>query len=322
VALGAAVSVAAVSDGMPGYYQWQAHTHAADLVLGTKHHHRLVPGDPVNAASTSNALTQTVRWPRTPPTCPPASAITTRPRHRDSPITFTASVYGDYSGRRPDGRCSSTTTAWRWGLPCRSPAVSDGMPGYYQWQATLTAADLVLGTKHHHRLVPGRSRQRASTSNALTQTVQLASTSTYLSSTSGYYDPTSAPGQTVTFTANISGDYAGAALTGAVQFYDNGVALGAAVSVAAVSERHARLLPMAGLLHYRRPGLGHEHHHGFVLGDPSSPRSPPTPVTRRCNWRPRPPTCLPAPTTTTRLGAGTTVGRSRPDVYRQLQRPP
>ena len=87
--------------------------------------------------------------------------------------------------------------------------------------ATFTTSALTTGSHSITAVYGGDANFFGSTSSALTQTVRVASTTTTLSSN----ENPAAPGQAVTFTAEVDGAFGGAP-TGAVTFYDGSTALG------------------------------------------------------------------------------------------------
>jgi hypothetical protein len=130
-------------------------------------------------------------------------------------VTFTANVSGMSSGT-PTGTVTFSVD----GTPVDIEQVS---PGSYsgQGQASFTTSALLVGTHQVTAVYSGDTSFAGSSSYPITQTVQLATTSTYL-----IVNPsTAAPGQAITFTADVSGSNAGA-LTGSVTFYAGTVELG------------------------------------------------------------------------------------------------
>ena len=158
-------------------------------------------GDANNATSTSSALTQTVNQ----ATTTTAVASNNNPSTYGQSITFTATISG---GSSPTG----TVTFKDGGTTLGTGTVSGG-------SATYSTAALGAGSHSITAVYGGDTNNATSTSSALTQTVNQATTTTAVASNgnpSGY-------GQSVTFTATISG---GSSPTGTVTFKDGGTTIG------------------------------------------------------------------------------------------------
>ncbi|WP_342728508.1 Ig-like domain repeat protein [Bradyrhizobium sp. B097] len=162
-------------------------------------------GDSNNTASMSAALTQTVNQ------AVSTTTVTSSPNPSTpgQSVTFTATV----TGASPTGTVQFKDGAANLGAVTLAGGV-----------ATFTTSSLATGGHSITAAYSGDANNTASTSAALTQTVnQAASTTTVTSS----LNP-SAPGQSVTFTATVTG----ASPTGTVQFKDGAANLGAAVTLA------------------------------------------------------------------------------------------
>ena len=124
------------------------------------------------------------------------------------PVTFTASVTTQ-SGATPTGS-----------VTFKDGAIKLGMVTLAYGQAALTTSSLPLGNNAITATYSGDSTFAASTSAALTQTVEAEPTTIYLSSNAN----PSLTGQGVTFTATVVGQF-GDAPSGTVTFLNDGVAL-------------------------------------------------------------------------------------------------
>jgi len=135
---------------------------------------------------------------------------TPNPSVYQEPVTLTAAV--TFSGDTPpNGENVSFTSGT---TPLGTAQLTSGT-------ASLTTTDLPTGTDSITAIYDGDSNFSGSTSTAISQTVNQASSSTTLKSS---LNP-STFGQSVTFTANISGQFGGIA-TGTVTFYNGSTSLG------------------------------------------------------------------------------------------------
>ena len=174
----------------------------SSLTVGTHGITAAYSGDTKNNASTSTALTQTVNKAATSA----ALASSLNPSGYGSAVTFTATV----TGSSPTGTVTfkdGTTTLG-------TGAVSSG-------KATLATSSLSAGTHSITAAYSGDTKNNASTSTALTQTVnKKATTATVVSSKNP-----SVRGTSVTFTATVTGS----SPTGTVTFNDGTAKLGTGV---------------------------------------------------------------------------------------------
>ncbi|WP_424630519.1 Ig-like domain repeat protein [Bradyrhizobium sp. SYSU BS000235] len=163
-------------------------------------------GDTNNATSTSSALTQNVNGAAS------STGLTSslNPSALGQSVTFTATV----TGTSPTG-----TVQFKDGASNLGAAVT--LTG---GTATFTTSALTTGGHSITAVYSGDANNGTSTSSALTQTVNQSGTTTSVVSS---VNP-SAPGQSVTFTATVTG----ASPTGTVQFKDGASNLGAAVALA------------------------------------------------------------------------------------------
>jgi uncharacterized repeat protein (TIGR01451 family) len=151
------------------------------------------------ATSTSSPLAQTVNQATTTTTL----SSSANPSSFGQSITFTATVSG--SG------ATGTVTFKDGGVSIGSGTLSAGT-------ATFTTSTLTAGAHSITAVYSGDSNFSGSSSPTLTQTVSPAATTTTLSSSAN----PSTVGQSVTFTATVSGSGA----TGTVTFKDGGVSIG------------------------------------------------------------------------------------------------
>ena len=127
-------------------------------------------------------------------------------------VTFTATVTSN-QGAPPDGE----TITFLQGLNTLGTGQLSG------GSATFTTASLSGGTDNIKASYGGDSNFGSSKSRAVAQVVNLAPTTTTLTSSP---NPANT-GQTVVFTANVTGQVNGIAITGNVAFYNGSTKLGA-----------------------------------------------------------------------------------------------
>lgn len=139
-------------------------------------------------------------------------APTPNPSVYQEPVTLTAAVSS-----------SGGTPANGENVTFMSGTTSLGTAQLTSGTASLTTTDLPVGTDSITAVYGGDSGLAGSTSAAVSQTVNKASSSTVLTSSPN----PSVSGQSVTLTANISGQFSGVA-TGTVTFYNGGTSLGSA----------------------------------------------------------------------------------------------
>jgi hypothetical protein len=182
------------------------------LATGTHAITAVYQGDPNFSTSTSTAVSQVVNQVTT------TTALTsgTNPSVAGQPVTFTATITPATSG----GVTPTGTVSFMDGTTQIGTGTLDS-----SGTATFTTSALdVSGTPHSITAVYGGDANYAtSTSSAVSQVVNQASTTTTLTSD---VNP-SAPGQTVTFTATVAAASPGAGTpTGTVDFLDNGTQIG------------------------------------------------------------------------------------------------
>lgn len=141
-----------------------------------------------------------------------APVPTPNPSVYQEPVTLTASVSSS-GGTPPNGE----------NVTFMSGATSLGMAQLTSGTAGLTTTNLPTGTDSITAVYSGDANFSGSTSTAASQTVNKASSSTSLTSSAN----PSTFGQSVTLTANISGQFAGVA-TGMVSFSNGNTSLGSA----------------------------------------------------------------------------------------------
>jgi len=176
----------------------------ATLAAGTHSITAAYGGDSNYAGSTSSALTQTVLE----GTIDTATALTSslNPSAYGDQVTFTATV-------SPSSGATGTVTFMDGGSTVLGSSTLNA-----SGVATLSTSSLGVGTHSITAQYSGDGNHNGSTSPALSQTVNRASTRTTLTSDS---NPSKA-GRTVTFTATVSPS----AATGTVQFLDGSTPLG------------------------------------------------------------------------------------------------
>jgi CSLREA domain-containing protein len=164
-------------------------------------------GDSNFSASTSAAITQTVNQASTTTTV----SSSMNPSAFGQAVTFTATVSANAPGSDiPTGMVTFLDGAATLG----STSLAGGI-------ATLTTSTLELGNHPITASYSGDANFNASTSGAITQTVNQAPTTTTLA----YSANPSVFGQTVTFTATVAPSGSGTP-TGAVTFSDSGTSIG------------------------------------------------------------------------------------------------
>jgi hypothetical protein len=168
-------------------------------------------GDSNFNASTSSAITQTVNKGNSSP----AVSSSVNPSVFGQSVTFTATVSAVLPAA---GTATGTVTFLDGGISIGSKTLSGG-------SATFSTSSLAVGNHIITASYAGDSNFNASTSAAINQTVNTASTSTNVSSSQ---NPT-VIGQSVTFTATVSAAAPGSGTpTGTVTFLDGATTLGTA----------------------------------------------------------------------------------------------
>ena len=175
----------------------------ANLTVGSHSITATYSGDPNFSGSTSSVLTQTVNKAST------TTALTS---------SLNASTYGDQVTFTATVSPSSGPTG---SVQFFDGATSLGTMTLSGGTASLTTATLTGGTHSITATYGGNTSFASSTSSAVSQTVNQASTTTALTSS---LNP-SVFGQQVTFTATVSPS---SGATGTVQFFDGGTSLGTA----------------------------------------------------------------------------------------------
>jgi hypothetical protein len=186
----------------------QASLTTATLAVGTHSITAGYSGDTSYAGSTSSALTQTV----TAGTVDTTTALTSslNPSSYRQQVLFTATV-------SPSSGATGTVTFMDGGSTLGSSTLdASGV-------ATLSVSSLAVGTHSITAQYGGDASHNGSTSAAVSQTVNKASTTTTLTSDAN----PSKSGRPVTFTATISSSTA----TGNIQFQDGSTSLGTAFVV-------------------------------------------------------------------------------------------
>jgi hypothetical protein len=189
--------------------QAQASFTTSSLTVGSHSITAVYIGDGTFTGSSSSPLTQTVQQPGT------AVSLwsSLNPSVPGQAVTFTADVLAT-SGGTPSG----SVTYYEDGMPIDTESVRL-TPNPALVQADFTTSALTLGSHTITAVYNGNSTFGSNTSSPLIQIVQSqqSATSTWLSSSN---DP-SAPGQAVTFTANVSAMSSGTP-TGTVTFFEDG----------------------------------------------------------------------------------------------------
>ncbi len=175
------------------------------LSVGTHSMTAVYGGDTNFLGSTSGVLKQVVNQAST------TTGLTSSPNPSSygQTVTFTATVTGQYGGT-PTGTVSFYDGTTLLGTGTLSGGV-----------ATYSTSALGIGSHSMTAVYGGDTNFLGSTSGALSQVVNQASTTTGLSSSQN----PSNYGQTVTFTAKVAGQYGGTP-TGTVSFYDGTKLLG------------------------------------------------------------------------------------------------
>jgi hypothetical protein len=178
------------------------------LGVGTHNITAIYSGDANNQGSTSTVLTETVLPVVTASSTSLNTTTTSLPAGQS--VTLTATV----TGSAPTGTVQFKDGAANMGGPV---AVSGN-------QATLSINSLTVGSHIITAVYSGDIANSASTSSGVVLNVTTVASSIALSSSK----PTTAPGESVTFTATVSG----LSPSGSVQFLDGGSSLGSATIVA------------------------------------------------------------------------------------------
>jgi hypothetical protein len=182
-------------------------------VVGTHSITAVYPGDSSYATSTSSALTQSVQQASTTT----ALVSSGSPSKAGQTVTYTATV----AVVSPGGGTPTGTVVFKDGgttITCSGGAQTLNGSGV----ATCSSSPSVVGTHSITAVYPGDSSYATSTSSALTQSVQQASTTTALVSSGS---PSKA-GQTVTYTATVAVvSPGGGTPTGTVVFKDGGTTI-------------------------------------------------------------------------------------------------
>ncbi|HUH92770.1 MAG TPA: Ig-like domain repeat protein [Casimicrobiaceae bacterium] len=201
----------------------------AALAVGTHSITAAYSGDASNGASTSSALTQTVNK----ATSSTALASSANPSVAGASVTFTATVSGSSPTGTVNFKDGSTSIA---GCSAASLAGTGNSR-----TATCATAALAAGGHNITAAYGGDASNGASTSNALSQTVNKAATTTALASSAN----PSTVGSNVTFTASVTGINP----SGSVSFTDGGASMSgcSAVSLSGSGNTRAAQCVTSGL---------------------------------------------------------------------------
>jgi Tfp pilus assembly protein PilV len=179
------------------------------LAIGTLSITAVYGGDTNFTTSTSSALSQVVNKASTTTTLTPSA----NPSVWGQPVMFTATVAAASPGA---GTPTGTVTFYDGSTTLGTGTLSGGV-------ATYTTSALSIGTHSITAVYGGNTNFTSSTSSALSQVVNQASTTTTLTSSTN----PSAYNQSVTFTATVAAASPGAGTpTGTVTFYDGSTTLG------------------------------------------------------------------------------------------------
>ncbi len=176
-----------------------------NLGVGTSHVDATYVGNSNYVTSTSSAVAQVVNQAST------TTALTSsvNPSKFNEPVTFTATVTPSHGGN-----ATGTVTFLHGATVLGTGALAGNV-------AKLTVTNLGIGTSHVDATYAGNGNYLASTSSAVAQVVNQASTSTTVASS---INP-SELGQSVTFTATVTPAFGGTA-TGTVTFLHGSTVLG------------------------------------------------------------------------------------------------
>jgi parallel beta-helix repeat protein len=177
------------------------------LFVGTHSITATYPGDFNFDDATSNIVTEVITG---PPTTTVLNSVTPNPAHSLQPIMMTATVSSAYT--TPTGN----VTFMAGGTSLATVPVSSS------GAASATVSTLIGGTYTITAVYGGSTEYAGSTSNAITETVLGTDTSTSLSASPN----PATPGQSITFTAIVSGTQSAGPLTGTVTFKDGATTLG------------------------------------------------------------------------------------------------
>jgi hypothetical protein len=191
------------------------------IPAGTKSITVTYPGDAKLASSTSKPLNQVVNRATTSTTL----VSSTNPSSFNQSVTFTATVTPQFSGT-PTG-----TVTFKNGTTTMATATLHG------GVAKFTTTKLAVGTASITAVYYGEASFVTSTSSALSQVVSPANTTTTLASSPN----PSTVGQSVTFTATVTGQFAGV-VTGTVTFMDGTSTLGTVTVSSHVARLHTSAL--------------------------------------------------------------------------------
>jgi parallel beta-helix repeat protein len=165
------------------------------------------PGDFNFDDATSNIVTEVITG---PPTTTVLNSVSPNPAHSLEPITMTATVTSAYT--TPTGN----VTFMAGGTSLATVPVSSS------GAAVATVSTLIGGTYTITAVYGGSTEYAGSTSNAVVETVLGSETSTSLNASPN----PATPGQSITFTAIVSGAQSAGPLAGTVTFKDGATTLG------------------------------------------------------------------------------------------------
>jgi hypothetical protein len=182
-------------------------------------------GDSTYGTSTSTALTQTINAGSKASTATAVSS-SLNPSTVGASVTFTAAVTSSTAGT-----ITGTVQFYDGATALGSPVTLAAGAAQYSTSALSAGAHTITAT------YSGDSTYATSTSPGITQTVNGGSKSSTTTAVSSSLNP-STVGANVTFTAMVMSSQAGT-ITGTVQFYDGGAALGSPVTLASGSAMYA-----------------------------------------------------------------------------------
>ena len=190
------------------------------LGVGTNHITATYLGNENYLTSTSSVLAQVINQAST------ATTLTSslNPSNYGESVTFTATVAPAYGGT-----ATGTVTFYHLGTVLGTGTLSGNV-------ATLTLTSLGVGLSHITATYEGNSNYLSSTSSAVAQVVNEASTSTTITSSSN----PSTHGSSVTFTAHVH-PLSGPIPTGTITFKDGSTTLGTGTLDARATPRSAPL---------------------------------------------------------------------------------
>jgi len=216
-------TLSAISSGAQATFTISTLTNGTHIITA------VYSGDSTYAGSTSSALLESIQPASSSTTTLSSSTTSSAPGQA---VTLTATVRTS-GGAAPTGTVTFQDGCTVLGTVTLSPGLND-MPGSSTAQAAFTTSGLTLGAHSITAVYNGANVFTASSSTALSLTVQQASAATSLSSSA---DSTQF-GQSVVLTATVTSS-GGATPTGTVTFQDGTTVLGVAVLSATASGAQA-----------------------------------------------------------------------------------